>query len=153
MVPVHGPHMEDITGLFGGRFQDTAIIEMAAAAGLTLAEGKLNPAVTTTYGVGELMLHAIQHGAKQIVLRRQGRLCTNDAGCGCAAALGAKFYHGTQTFLPTGKNLGQITKIDLSELNSLLNGVSILTMCDVTNPLDGPNGAAMVYAPQKRGYS
>ena len=50
MVPVHGPHMEDITGFYG-RFQDTAIIEMAAAAGLTLAEGKLNPAVTTTYGV------------------------------------------------------------------------------------------------------
>lgn len=147
MVPVHGPHMEDITGFYG-RFQDTAIIEMAAAAGLTLAEGKLNPAVTTTYGVGELMLHAIQHGAKQIILGIGGS-CTNDAGCGCAAALGAKFYHGTQTFLPTGKNLGQITKIDLSELNSLLNGVSILTMCDVTNPLYGPNGAAMVYAPQK----
>ncbi|WP_270739710.1 glycerate kinase [Massilioclostridium coli] len=147
MVPVHGPHMEDITGFYG-RFQDTAIIEMAAAAGLTLAEGKLNPAVTTTYGVGELMLHAIQHGAKQIILGIGGS-CTNDAGCGCAAALGAKFYHGAQTFLPTGKNLGQITKIDLSELKSLLNGVSIFTMCDVTNPLYGPNGAAMVYAPQK----
>lgn len=147
MVPVHGPHMEDITGFYG-RFQDTTIIEMAAAAGLTLAEGKLNPAVTTTYGVGELMLHAIQHGAKQIILGIGGS-CTNDAGCGCAAALGAKFYHGAQTFLPTGKNLGQITKIDLSELKSLLNGVSIFTMCDVTNPLYGPNGAAMVYAPQK----
>lgn len=147
MVPVHGPHMEDITGFYG-RFQDTAIIEMAAAAGLTLAEGKLNPAVTTTYGVGELMLHAIQHGAKQIILGIGGS-CTNDAGCGCAAALGAKFYHGAQTFLPTGKNLDQITKIDLSELKSLLNGVSVLTMCDVTNPLYGPNGAAVVYAPQK----
>ena len=94
------------------------------------------------------MLHAIQHGAKQIILGIGGS-CTNDAGCGCAAALGAKFYHGAQTFLPTGKNLGQITKIDLSELKSLLNGVSIFTMCDVTNPLYGPNGAAMVYAPQK----
>ncbi|MBC5787572.1 glycerate kinase family protein [Clostridium facile] len=147
MVPVHGPHMEDITGFYG-RFQDTAIIEMAAASGLPLAERHLNPSVTTTYGVGELMLHAIQHGAKQIILGIGGS-CTNDAGCGCAAALGAKFYHGAQTFLPTGKNLGQITKIDLSELKSLLNGVSVLTMCDVTNPLYGPNGAAVVYAPQK----
>lgn len=147
MVPVHGPHMKDITGFYG-RFQDTAIIEMAAASGLPLAERHLNPSVTTTYGVGELMLHAIQHGAKQIILGIGGS-CTNDAGCGCAAALGAKFYHGAQTFLPTGKNLGQITKIDLSELKSLLNGVSVLTMCDVTNPLYGPNGAAVVYAPQK----
>ena len=147
IVPVHGPYMEKTIGFYG-RFQDAAVIEMAAAAGLPLAKDRLNPAITTTYGVGELILHAIQHGAKQIILGMGGS-CTNDAGCGCAAALGAKFYHGTQTFLPIGKNLGKITKIDLSEVKSLLNGVSVLAMCDVTNPLYGPNGAAAVYAPQK----
>ena len=79
-----------------------------------------------------------------------GGSATNDGGTGMAAALGARFYDvdGTE-FIPTGETLSQIDAIDTGECNSLLRGIRITAMCDVTNPLCGERGAAAVYAPQK----
>lgn len=128
---------------------DNAIVEMAQCAGLPLVEQRLNPACTTTYGVGEIMLHAIQHGAKKIMLGLGGS-CTNDAGAGMAAALGAVFYQESNTTLiPTGNNLSQVSRIEIDKLQKQLQGIEIVAMCDINNPMYGPNGAAYMFAPQK----
>ena len=128
---------------------ETAIIDMASAAGLPQLGERSNPAITTTFGVGEMMLHAIKKGAKTIVLGLGGS-ATNDCGCGCAAALGAVFSdENGESFIPTGKTLSRVADIDLTALKKRLAGVRIVVMCDVTNPLFGENGAAYVFAPQK----
>lgn len=127
-----------------------AVIEMAAAAGLTLVdESNRNPAITTTYGVGELIKKAVQDGCSRIILGLGGS-CTNDAGAGMAAALGARFYDGAgRDFVPVGGNLGEIAGIDISGVRELLDGVSIEAMCDINNGLYGESGAAYVFGPQK----
>lgn len=101
-VPCHGPHMEEMTGFYGLLPDGTAVVEMAAAAGLPLAGNRLEPDTATTYGVGELMADAAARGARCIILGLGGS-ATNDGGCGAAAALGARFLDGQgKTFLPTG---------------------------------------------------
>lgn len=133
---------------FYGRIGSTAVVEMAAAAGLPLAKTP-NPEEATTYGVGELISHALENGAEKIILGLGGS-ATNDGGCGAAAALGAKFYHANgQAFVPVGKTLQEIEKIDLSALKKRLEGVEMVAMCDIDNPLCGERGAAAVFAPQK----
>lgn len=127
----------------------TAVMEMAACASLPQAKGRENPAVTTTYGVGQLIRHAVENGAEKIILGLGGS-CTNDAGAGMAASLGVKFYdeNGKQ-FVPTGGTLKKVSGFDLSDAEKLLKGVEILAMCDIDNTLYGPNGAAYIFAPQK----
>ena len=143
---VKGPWGEPVEAVYA-RIGDVAVVEMAAAAGLPMAAPKLNPALTTTYGVGQLMAHAAQNGAKKIILGLGGS-ATNDGGCGCAAALGVKFYNEAgETFCPTGSTLKDIVKIDTSE--SILKDVEVEVMCDIDNPLCGKRGAAYVFAPQK----
>lgn len=146
-----------VTGAFYGqqvqavyaRAGETAIIEMAAAAGLPLAEGRKDPRKTTTFGVGELIAHAVGQGAKKIVLGLGGS-CTNDCGVGMARALGTIFYKADgQPFRPMGDTLTEIASYDCFETERLLQGVTITAMCDITNPLYGPSGAAFVFAPQK----
>ena len=130
----------------GGR---TAVIEMAACAGLPLIGDRKDPLRATTFGVGELMLDAVKKGAKRILLCLGGS-ATNDGGCGAAAACGARFYDREgKTFLPTGGTLAQIERIDLSGIRSALDGVSVTAMCDIDNPMYGEKGAARVFAPQK----
>lgn len=147
-VRVKGPNFEE-TDSFYGMIDKTAIIEMAAAAGLQKAGKDPNPAKTTTYGVGQLMEDAINRGCKNIVLGLGGS-CTNDAGAGAAAALGTRFYHHSgELFIPTGETLNQISHIDISGTRDLLEGIELTAMCDIDNPLYGENGAAYVYAPQK----
>lgn len=127
----------------------TAVVECAAAAGLTLAAGHLDPLYTTTYGVGELMRCALENGAKRLVLGLGGS-CTNDGGCGAAAALGAVFRdQAGRPFVPVGGTLGEIDTIDLTGLHPKLREVPLTVMCDIDNPLYGENGAAFVFAPQK----
>ena len=122
---------------------------MAAAAGLPLMEGRLCAEGATTYGVGELILAAIRDGARRIILGLGGS-ATNDGGCGCAAALGVRFLDGTGAeYVPVGGTLDRLCRIDMSHRFPLLNGVEIVTMCDVDNPLCGPNGASAVFGPQK----
>ena len=131
------------------RLGELAIIEMAAAAGLPQVGALRCPGTATTYGVGELIAHAVDSGCRKILLGLGGS-ATNDGGCGCAAALGVRFYDADgQSFVPVGDTLGRIARIDTAEAEALLRSVEITVMCDVTNPLYGPTGAAYVFAPQK----
>ncbi len=147
-IKTKGPVMNDIIASYA-IFNHTAIIETASAAGYSISPDSTTPLDTTTYGVGLLMLDAIHKGCKKIILGLGGS-CTNDAGCGIASALNAKFIdeYGNN-FIPTGKNLGNVKFIDLSETEKLLDGIEITGMCDITNPLYGKNGAAYIFAPQK----
>lgn len=147
---VAGPFFEPVESFYGltdgGK---TAIVEMAACAGLPLAGERRDPALTTTYGVGELIALAVEGGARKIILGLGGS-ATNDAGCGAAAALGVRFFDRTGTpFVPTGGTLGEVERIDVSAARERLRGVEITTMCDIDNPMYGENGAAYVFAPQK----
>lgn len=128
---------------------DIAVIEMAACAGLPLVKNRLAPDKTTTFGVGELIIDAINNGAKKIILGLGGS-ATNDGGCGMAAALGVKFINElNQEFIPTGGTLSQIHKIDMNNIYSKIKDVEFISMCDVDNPLCGELGASAVFAPQK----
>lgn len=147
---VTGPFGEPVEAFYGvlgdGR---TAVIEMAACAGLPLAEGRLNPERATTYGVGELLLAAKEAGCTKAILGLGGS-CTNDGGVGTAAALGAKFTRADGTaFVPTGGTLGEIAALDVSPVAQALQGMELTAMCDIDNPLYGEAGAAAVFAPQK----
>lgn len=126
-----------------------AVIEMAACAGLPLVKNRLEPDKTTTFGVGELIIDAINSGAKKIILGLGGS-ATNDGGCGMAAALGVKFKdEQDQEFIPTGGTLSQIYKIDMNNIYSKIKDIEFISMCDVDNPLCGKLGASAVFAPQK----
>lgn len=147
---VTGPFGEPVEAFYGilgdGR---TAVIEMAACAGLPLAEGRLNPERATTYGVGELLLAAKEAGCTKAILGLGGS-CTNDGGAGAAAALGAKFTRADgAAFVPTGGTLGEIAALDVSPVAQALQGMELTAMCDIDNPLYGEAGAAAVFAPQK----
>lgn len=147
---VTGPFFDEVDaffGLLGGG--TTAVIEMAAAAGLPLAEGRKDPSAATTYGVGQLVRFALERGAGDILVGIGGS-CTNDGGCGMAAALGVKFFNRRgESFIPVGGTLHEIAKIDCSRARALLSGVRLRAMCDVDNPLYGKHGAAHIFAPQK----
>ncbi|MDD3068272.1 MAG: glycerate kinase [Acholeplasmataceae bacterium] len=149
-VEVNDPFFQKMTSFYGLIDQgETAVIEMAACAGLPLVGNKKDPRITTTYGVGELLLHAIEHGVKKVILGIGGS-STNDGGCGFAAALGVKFYDKNhEIFIPTGGTLHQIHQIDKSNLDKRLNQIELITMCDIDNPLYGKEGAAYVFGPQK----
>ncbi|WP_302177756.1 glycerate kinase family protein [Megamonas funiformis] len=126
-----------------------AVIEMAACAGLPLVKNRLEPDKTTTFGVGELIIDAINSGAKKIILGLGGS-ATNDGGCGMASALGVKFKdEQDQEFIPTGGTLSQIYKIDMNNIYSKIKDIEFISMCDVDNPLCGKLGASAVFAPQK----
>ena len=119
---VTGPFGEPVEAFYGilgdGR---TAVIEMAACAGLPLAEGRLNPERATTYGVGELLLAAKEAGCTKAILGLGGS-CTNDGGVGAAAALGAKFTRADgAAFIPTGGTLGEIDALDVSPVAQALH--------------------------------
>lgn len=147
---VTGPFGEPVEAFYGILGDGhTAVIEMAACAGLPLAEGRLNPERATTYGVGELLLAAKEAGCTKAILGLGGS-CTNDGGAGAAAALGAKFTRADGTaFVPTGGTLGEIAALDVSPVAQALQGMELTAMCDIDNPLYGEAGAAAVFAPQK----
>lgn len=149
-VNVKNPYFENIESYFGlidgGK---TAVIEMASCAGLPLVEKRKNPRLTTTYGVGQLMLAAVKRGVKKIIVGLGGS-ATNDGGCGAAVATGVKFYNKRgQEFIPTGGTVIDIDRIDLSGMDESFRNVEIITMCDIDNPMYGPSGASYVFAPQK----
>lgn len=147
---VSGPHLEKMESYFGYLPESsTAVIEMASCAGLPLVENQKDPLGTTTYGVGELLLEAASHGVTKIILGLGGS-CTTDGGCGAAAACGIKFYdEAGNSFIPTGETLSQIEHIDTSSLDPAIKTVDIVAMCDIENPMYGPEGAAYIFAPQK----
>lgn len=149
-VPVRGPYMEEMEGYYG--LLDggsTAVIEMAACAGLPLVGENRHAEKTTTYGVGQLMAHAAGRGCKKMIVGLGGS-ATNDFGAGAAAALGVRFLDGAgEEFVPVGENLARVAKIDMSGLLPALRGIEVITMCDIDNPLCGKNGAAHIFGPQK----
>jgi glycerate kinase len=148
---VNGPLMDEIDSFFGvlgdGK---TAVIEMATASGLTLVPpGKMNPLETTTYGVGQLILAALDMGCSKIIIGLGGS-STNDGGMGMAQALGAVFYDENMKPLGIGgKYTGLVRSVDLSMLDRRLSSTNVIAACDVSNPLCGPNGASAVFGPQK----
>lgn len=128
---------------------DIAVIEMATCAGLPLVKNRLEPDKTTTFGVGELIIDAVNSGAKKIILGLGGS-ATNDGGCGMAAALGVKFKdEQDQKFIPIGGTLSKIYKIDMNNIYPKIKDIEFISMCDVDNPLCGRLGASAVFAPQK----
>ncbi|MBN1554572.1 MAG: glycerate kinase [Phycisphaerae bacterium] len=130
----------------------TAVVEMAAASGLGLVPiDRRDPRRTTTYGTGQLILAALDAGARKIILGIGGS-ATNDGGAGCAQALGVEFLDadGEECVCGlAGGGLMSIATIDMSGRDKRLAAAEILVACDVTNPLTGPDGAAAVYGPQK----
>ncbi len=148
-VLVNNPLFE-ITKAQYGAVGDTAVIEMAAAAGLTLIdEARRNAGKTTTYGVGELIRHALKSGFGKIMLTAGGS-ATNDGGCGMLAALGAVFKNADgNSFVPVGDSLSDICEIDLSGIADGFCECEFSIATDVKNPLLGENGATFVYGPQK----
>ncbi len=149
-LSVSGPYNEKCESFYGIiREGKTAVIEMAAAAGLPMVGDNKNPLITTTFGVGELMADAISKGVSEIILALGGS-ATNDGGCGAAAALGAEFYDSEgNMFVPVGGTLSNISEIKTDKLCENLKDVKVTVMCDIDNPLYGKTGAAYVFAPQK----
>lgn len=149
-ITCSGPYLEDLQSYYAILPDGTAVIEMASCAGLPLVdEARRDPSLTTTYGVGQQILDAIKRGATNLIIGLGGS-ATNDLGCGAAAAMGVVFYDkDNKPFIPIGADLDRISKIDASEAQKRLEGVTITTMCDINNPLYGPNGAAAVFGPQK----
>ena len=127
-----------------------AVIEMAAASGLTLlAPGERDPLATSTYGTGQLVLDALGRGARDVTVTLGGS-ATNDGGMGLARALGARLLDATGNELDgRGADLARVSRVDLSGLTPLVAGARFRTMCDVDNPLVGPEGASLVFGPQK----
>lgn len=149
-ITVKGPFFDDMEAFYGvidnGK---TAIVEMAACAGLPLVGDAGNPGKTTTYGVGQLIAAALRAGCKKVIIALGGS-ATNDAGAGAAVALGVRFLDSQgKTFIPVGDTLANIARIDVNGLNPLLKTAELITMCDIDNPLYGETGAAYIFAPQK----
>lgn len=150
---VKGPAGRTVTADYGILADNrTAVIEMAAASGLSLVSGRSrNPMETSTFGTGELMCHALDRGVETIILGIGGS-ATNDAGVGMAQALGAVFRSGDGRIIRqpgSGGMLQKIESVDLQGMHPKLRHTQVLVACDVDNPLTGKNGAAHVFAPQK----
>ena len=129
---------------------ELGILEMASASGLPLIEkSRRNPLKTSTYGFGEMIAHAIAHGARKFIIGIGGS-ATNDAGMGMLRALGFKFKDANGAELAgAGEDLIKLTTIDCTSVLPHLKECEFLIACDVDNPLFGENGAAYIYAPQK----
>ncbi|MBQ2903635.1 MAG: glycerate kinase [Clostridia bacterium] len=143
---VSGVFFEKMTAEYLMLDDKTAVIEMAACAGLPLAGDSKNPEKATTFGVGELINDAISNGARRILLGLGGS-ATNDCGFGMASALGFCFFDKNgKKFIPTGETLSDVARIEkpADEVK-----IPVVAACDVENPLYGENGAAYVFAPQK----
>ncbi|MEH7147683.1 glycerate kinase [Priestia aryabhattai] len=143
-----GKEVEAFYGILGDG--KTAVIEMAAASGLHhVPIDKRNPLITTTRGTGELILKALDHKVKHIIIGIGGS-ATNDGGAGMAKALGAKLLDAKGAEIKEGGgSLDQLTSIDLTNLDSRLAEVKVEVACDVDNPLTGETGASAVFGPQK----
>ena len=151
-VTVHGPLLETVHTYYGSLDENRAIIEMAAASGLTLIpESKRDPRTTTSFGTGEMIKNALNRGFTDISIAIGGS-ATNDGGMGCMRALGVRFLDaGGEELNGRGEDLIRVSSIDTSGLDPRLNQVKLTVMCDVNNPLCGPDGAAYTFGKQKGG--
>ncbi len=149
-VAVHDPFGRPITAELGMLGGETAVVEMAQAAGLTLiAEEERDPLRASTGGVGEMIAAALDRGCRRLLITVGGS-GTNDGGCGMMAALGLRLLDAEgREVPPSGGALGQIAALDASGLDPRLADCAITVATDVTNPLCGDRGATAVYGPQK----
>ena len=149
-VEVYGPLFERTKAFYGKLDDRRAVIEMAAASGLPMVPVSLrNPLLTTTYGTGELIRDALNRGFRDISIAIGGS-ATNDGGMGCARALGVRFLDKAGNELQgTGGDLALVDSIDVSDMDPRIRETKITVMCDVTNPLTGPEGATYTFGAQK----
>ena len=152
-LTVTGPMGEPVDCYYGIIEKEgcrTAVMEMASAAGITLVPpDKKNPLLATTYGVGEMILHAIENGCLDFIIGIGGS-ATNDGGIGMLKALGFKFGDKNgEDVGEGGQALAKVVTINSSNVNSKLSLCNFKVACDVTNPLYGENGATYIYGPQK----
>ena len=149
-ITVEGPLGEVVQARYGYLNEDTAVIEMAAAAGLDkLTPEQRNPMLTSTYGVGQMMADALARGVRHIILGIGGS-ATNDGGAGMAQALGFRLLDKQgQQLAQGGAALAQLVAVESHHVLPALANCRIEVACDVTNPLCGAQGASAVYAPQK----
>ncbi|WP_337238757.1 glycerate kinase [Vibrio cholerae] len=150
-VKVMGPQGKRVEAFYGmlGDNQ-TAVIEMAAASGLHhVPVAQRDPKLTTSFGTGELIRHALDQGVTKLIIGLGGS-ATNDGGVGMLAALGARFTNADGDPIQlTGGGLRELTHIDLQDFDPRLQNCDILVACDVNNPLCGDKGASAVFGPQK----
>lgn len=147
---VTGPNGKEVEARYGILENDIAVIEMAAASGLPLVPSDERDIMrATSYGTGQLIQAALDQGCTKIYLGIGGS-ATNDGGVGIAQALGIRFLNSAGDEVePGGGFLKDIREIDVSGLDERIRRTEIFVMCDVTNPLVGPNGASHIYGPQK----
>lgn len=149
-VPVHDPLGRPITAEYGLLPDGSAVIETAAASGLTLLKPEERDALhASTFGTGELIRHALEHGVKKLILGLGGS-ATTDGGAGLARALGISFLDADGRELePGGVHLSELTSISTDGLLKEAAGCEFVVACDVKNHLCGALGAAAVFGPQK----
>ncbi|WP_251866809.1 glycerate kinase [Enterococcus malodoratus] len=151
-VVVSGPlPTEKVTTYYGLLAdQKTAVMEMAKANGIELlAERKRNPLLTSTYGTGEMIKSALDHGVEKIIIGIGGSV-TNDGGAGMAQALGVRLLDEAGCDLSVGGGaLAKLATVDITNVDPRLKNTEIIIASDVTNPLTGPTGASVVFGPQK----
>lgn len=149
-VTVAGPLGEPIRAQYGILPGNVAVLEMSAAAGITLIPAELrNPMKTTTFGVGEMIKDAIFHGCRHFIVGIGGS-ATNDGGVGMLSALGFRFWDKNGNQIPLGAaGLEKLVLISTENVLSELQECTFRVACDVSNPLCGENGCSAVYGPQK----
>ena len=150
-LTVTGPMHAPVNAYYGYlKDSNTAVMEMASAAGITLVpDDTKDPLLATSYGVGEMINHALQKGCRNFIIGIGGS-ATNDGGIGMLKALGARFFdENGMDAGEGGQALAKVSRIDISGLNPLLREAHIQVACDVNNPLCGENGSTYVYGPQK----
>ena len=150
-LTVTGPMHTPVDAYYGYlKDTNTAVMEMASAAGITLVpDSEKNPLLATSYGVGEMINDAIQRGCRNFIIGIGGSV-TNDGGIGMLKALGVRFLdENDEDAGESGQALAKVARIDVSGMNPLLKECHIQVACDVNNPLCGENGSTYVYGPQK----
>lgn len=150
-LTVTGPMHTPVDAYYGYlKATNTAVMEMASAAGITLVpDSEKNPLLATSYGVGEMINDAIQRGCRNFIIGIGGSV-TNDGGIGMLKALGVRFLdENGEDAGEGGQALAKVARIDVSGMNPLLKECHIQVACDVNNPLCGENGSTYVYGPQK----
>lgn len=148
-VRVKSPMGEYVNARYAFTSDNKAIIEMSSSSGLPLIHGEKNPLIASTFGTGEIILDAIENGAREILLGLGGS-ATNDFGIGMAAAFGYRFLDASGSEVePLAKNMIIIKDIDISNVHERLLNTHITAICDVSNMLYGDYGATAIYGTQK----